>query len=164
MAIPSSQDIARAFQTAPDYVKSYIASGALTSTFEKIRTEHKLHLDEAGKLSRSLNAVFLKLADSSEFPALLKESLEQNSGAYDDVLKAVNEEIFTDFRRQLQSPPPAEEPAPTIQGTEQKLSTPTSERTKHVATDTLAESQTEEPAPAAQNYSDGSDPYREPIE
>lgn len=167
--VPTAQDIAKAFQTAPDYVKDYISSDELSQTFEEIRQSNKLHFDEADKLSRSLNAVFLKLNDSSEFPTLLKESLEQNSGAYDEVLKAVNQNIFNHFRTRLQNPEQVTQAAPSLKNAEQKLTSHVSEPNIFVEVDTLndekaVQEQDSVPEKTKPAYTGSADPYREPIE
>jgi len=168
--IPTNQELQGAFQKADASVQTYIASGELDEAFEQIRTEHKLHLDEAGKLGQALNAVFLELRPMSEFPNLLREALEQNSGAYDAVLKAVNDKIFSPFRTKLQTPSASEEKAldtkpveatPTVRNLIDKKELGGAEK---VSVNTLSEEQSlREGSPNQKQYR-AADPYREPIE
>ncbi|MFQ5540643.1 MAG: hypothetical protein ACE5F4_00090 [Candidatus Paceibacteria bacterium] len=117
ITIPTKQDIQEAYNRGPTQVQSYITSNELNEVFEQIREAHKLHFDEADKLTDALVSVFFELRSASEFPELLREALEQNSDKYDAVLKDVNEKIFKVFRQKLAgkdtAPSSAAPPAPS---------------------------------------------------
>lgn len=175
--IPNAEQLRDAYQKAPPLVQEYITSPELSSTFTTIRETHKLHLDEAEQLSNALNAVFLELAPYEKFPALLKEALEQNASQYDAVLKAVNEDVFAEFRKKLTAPQetPAPQPNPSVpfqsrKAVEQTSAEPAPEaRTVPNKLDSSVRNVPQEieiktePQKNA-SYSTGVDPYREPIQ
>ncbi len=99
--LPTKEEIKKAYQQAPEYIQTYIISKELADVFNTIRTAYKLHFDEAGQISIALNAVFLEVRPTAEFPDLLKVALEQNGDKYDVVLKDINEKIFTVFREKV---------------------------------------------------------------
>lgn len=148
-------------------VRTYIQSEELAHVFEEIRTTYKIHLDEAGNISLSLNAVFLGVRPAGEFTNLLKASLEQNGDKYDSILKDVNEKIFKVFRNKLEhkdnanGASPEQKPAPAKTPLE-RLESGTVEHAEPIALspDTGAP---KEPVREKKPYT-GSDPYRESVE
>lgn len=176
--IPSEQDLRGLYEKAPQNVRDFVVSAELLDAFDVIRTEHKLHLDEAGKLTDALVAVFLEAKPASDFPLMLKEALEQNASAYDAVLKAVNEKIFTAFRNTLKPatetqpqsapvqsvvPPPSS--APLIKTPMDRLKETSNAGAQTVQAPPPIENIPREasPQPLATTYK-STDPYREPIE
>lgn len=168
--IPTQDQLAAAYEKAPSVVQEFITSPALSVAFTTIRENHKLHLDEAGALSSALNAVFLEVVPYEQFPSLLKEALEQNSGAYDAVLKEINDTIFSAFRSNLAKPQssvpnasPLEEVARTVSSAS---AVPPSVNTKLEHSVRQAPQEVEIKADAQKNagYTASADPYREPIE
>lgn len=183
--IPTLAELKPAYQSAPDMVRTYIQSEELARVFEEIRTVHKIHFDEAGQISLSLNAVFLGVRRAGEFTNLLKVSLEQNSDKYDAILNDVNEKIFKVFRYKLEhkddastgtqaaapaspaapshapvsSPSPHPLPAKTPL---ERLESGTAERAEPVALPADTPEPTRE-ALAKKPYT-GTDPYRESVE
>lgn len=108
--IPTEQEIRAGYEKASPLVQTYIASAELQDEFNAIRTAHQLHFDEAGKMSDALVATFLGLREMKQFPELLREALEQNGDKHSEVLKDINEKIFSSFRRKLELKPlPQEE-------------------------------------------------------
>jgi len=179
--LPTLEELRPAYEKALDMVRTYIQGEELAKAFEEIRTAHKIHFDEAGKLSLALNAVFLEVRPAGEFSILLKESLEQNSDKYGAILNDVNEKIFKVFRAKMErkesgetEPVPAPIPAvrqpppvPAQKTPQERLSSTTSQGTERVSLKAPEEKKSEnEPRPASSssnNYSDG-DPYRESVE
>lgn len=181
--IPDEQTLRSALEQAPGNVRTFVTSNELLEIFDTIRTEHKLHFDEAEKLTDALVAVFVELQPLSAFPELLKEALEQNAQAYDGVLKDVNEKIFAAFRNTLQGTPAvarpeapqapalAPVPTPTPQLVVPKTPLDRLKETSRTVTESVAVQPNDEGAttpraavpPPASSYSN-TDPYREPIE
>lgn len=176
MSIPTEQEIRDTLEKAPDTIRAYVNSATLGDAFEEIRTRHKLHLDEAGKLTDALVATFLEMRPASGFSDLLKESLEQNSGAYAAVLADINEKIFKPFRKSLEeevtatadtpaTPAPAVRPAeavrpPSVPLLEKKVN----ERPQTFSVDAFSEDRAEPEPKKAPEYRSGVDPYRESVE
>lgn len=176
--IPTEQEIRAAYERAPKPVQQYVVSKELQEAFHSIRTENKLHLDEAGKLTNALVAVFTELKPMGDFPLMLKEALEQNAAAYDAVLKSVNEKIFTAFRNTLKpatetpaqnapvkpaTPPPSS--APPIKTPMDRLRETSNAGAQTVDAVSRIENAPREaaPQPPTTTYK-STDPYREPIE
>lgn len=179
--IPNEQTLRTAYEQAPPAIKEYIVSAELLDAFDAIRTDNKLHFDEAEKLTDAMVAVFLEVKPLAEFPAMLREALEQNAAAYEAVLKAVNEKIFTAFRNTLRNTPPSA--APTAVETPAPVPTPTPQpavpktpldrlkETSRTVTESVAVQPNDTSAttphaavpPPASSYP-STDPYREPIE
>ncbi|MEK7613325.1 MAG: hypothetical protein AAB439_00400 [Patescibacteria group bacterium] len=175
ITIPTNEELRNAYEKAPEMVQKYITSEGLAAAFEEIRMSNKLHLDEAGRLSQALNAVFLELRTITTFPELLRTTLEQNSNTYDAVLKAVNEKIFEPFRALLQpapdvvkapvtppQPPVQKEtpsPVPTVSGN--ILDRKITQSPEKISVDVL---KTESIPPVKPPSRSSIDPYREPIE
>lgn len=180
--IPNENILREAMGNAPTRVRSFIVSPAFTEAFDTIRTKHKLHFDEAGKIGDSLSAVFLEIVPSDQFPDLLKEALEQNSGKFGAVLADINEQVFKPFRAQLEqaskksekedgrpvpesatilhiSEPAAAVTAQPVPFFEKK----TSEKAESVAVDAFTEETASAPRQDTQ-YRSGVDPYREPVD
>ncbi len=182
--IPDEQTLRSALEQAPANVRTFVTSNELLEIFDAIRTEHKLHFDEAEKLTDALVAVFVELQPLSAFPELLKEALEQNAQAYDGVLKDVNEKIFVAFRNTLQGAPAAAVapkvpqapalapvPTPTPQPALPKTPLDRLKETSRTVTESVAVQPNDTSAttphaavpPPASSYP-STDPYREPIE
>lgn len=176
--IPSESELRGLYEKAPQNVKDFIVSTELLDAFDAIRVEHKLHLDEAGKLTDALVAVFLEAKPATDFPLMLKEALEQNATAYDAVLKAVNEKIFTAFRNTLKptteipiqsvpaqpaTPPPPS--APLIKTPMDRLKEASNAGAQTVQASPQIENIPREAAPQTSTPTyKSADPYREPIE
>jgi len=103
--------LADAYTSAPKKIQEYITSPELGAVFEELRETHQLHLDEAGRLSNALNAVFLEVIPFDKFPKLLEEAVPQGEKR-DALLKDVNEKVFVAFRQYLKEPEP--EPEQTV--------------------------------------------------
>lgn len=170
--IPTEQEIRTAYESAQKNIKDYVVSEDLQKKFHDIRTNHNLHLDEAGKLTDALVATFLELSPMSEFPNLLREVLEQNSDQHESVLKEVNDKIFTSFRNKLEGKPdeieelaPQKEPETANQGSnvpilEKKIN----EGVKKISVGTLDSSpKTQTQKEKEETSYRGVDPYRESI-
>lgn len=182
--LPQKTEIETAYENAPAYIKEYVVSEKLQTAFEEIRVQHKLHFDEADKLTDALVATFIELTPAASFPDLLKEVLEQNIGTYDAVLKDVNEKIFKPFRERLMEAPEASRaetrarsseipqrqedarqvapliPLPPINPLEQRAN----EKPQTVSVDAFSESASEEHTDTEGAARRAVDPYREPIE
>lgn len=189
MTIPSVEQLQAAHENASKSVQDFIDADNYFLVFEEIRNTHKLHLDEAEKLSRALGAVFLKLVSFEEFPNLLKEVLEQNSDKHDAVLKEINSKIFTVFRENVlkklgqekaQTPPTTEVSTtdkPSAQSKEalsfsapsatqptpaiNKLEEVVKEHSTDIEIGEMSEPQNKKDGDS--EYTGGGDPYREPI-
>lgn len=97
--LPTKEQIQTAYKQAPEYVQDFIVSEELNKAFTDIRTEHKLHLDDAGRLSLAINAVVLELAPLTSFPQLVGEALtDVSSETRSAVVSAVNEKVFEELR------------------------------------------------------------------
>lgn len=172
--LPTQEEIVARFESAPEYVRNFITSVELMATFKTLREVHKLHLDEAGQVGRALNAVFLEIRPASEFPELLRSSLEQNVSVYDALLKDINEKIFKVFREKMETKPPTPTPVtPTPPATPPstigKLEATITKQPQSVVVSTLTEKNdviskpTTTPTPP-QRHTYTNDPYREPVE
>lgn len=164
--IPNNNEIREQLKNAPEDVRVFIAGVEFNETFIAIKNSHKLHFDEMEKLGNALVSVFVELRSMSDFPALLREALEQNSAAYDAVLKDVNEKIFAVFRASLEKKvAESEAPALNSQTPSPKPPTPAALLEKKVPQNaekvTLS---TPPPAPEKPPQYIKVDPYREPIE
>lgn len=179
--IPPAEEIRNKLQNAPGNVRSFITSAEFTTAFENVRTTHKLHFDEAEKMGDSLSAVFLEMVPANQFPDLLKESLEQNSGAYGVVLADINEKIFKPFRKSLEGGAatpadmpvalaPAARPAQDIKDrpsptpAEPLVGKKTDERPQTFSVDAFSEDEVKAEPTKLPKYHGGIDPYHEPIE
>ena len=95
----TTEEIQKAFKTAPQNLKDYIESDDMERAFYAIRSAYKLHLDHAGNLALAIDAVILGLKSFDQLPQLLQEAL---SGLDDDtrgkVLKDINDKIFIPLR------------------------------------------------------------------
>src|SRR3989344_3449230 len=168
--IPTNDEIGAAFAKASKAVQEYIGSTELMSAFIGIRDHYKLHLDEAGNISRALNAVFLGVRPAAEFPELLKAALEQNSGAYGVTLKDINEKIFVPFRRKMQekgAAPPSDaqtlqKPLSPIERLEERVMGD-AERGVEKKTAGMPPLRPSTPPPQPQTPPATTDPYRESI-
>lgn len=190
--LPTKDQIQAAYQNAPDYVRDFIVSSELDEMFSDIRTKHKLHLDDAGRLSVAINAIALELAPLDTFPALVKEALTDISGEVQGAVTAeVNDRIFKELREWarldkeglLYEPETAPSPEPEATAIEAAATAPADTAQKPV--DKLSEAvrqapeereailddqdgQPPQPAPQQTPQKEksypGSDPYREPIE
>ncbi len=92
----TSEDILQAYKKAPEYIQDFVTLDEMKNAYNKIRTGHKLHLDQAEALSIAVNAVILDLAPLDTFPALMKEMLP--TLADDERTKIVEEVNNTLFR------------------------------------------------------------------
>ena len=181
--IPTEQELRIVYEKAPSFIKEYVISTELLKAFETIRTEHKLHFDEAGKLTDALVSVFLEMRPMSEFPNLLREALEQNSATYSAVLKDVNEKIFTVFREKIltqsnkegpaetdieksAAPEPASPTRATSTSLRDRLELGVSHPHEVASVNTLNDSQPQNETPSGKKPPEAPhpDPYREPIE
>lgn len=172
--LPTQEEILARFESAPEYVRNFITSVELMATFKTLRETHKLHLDEAGQVGRALNAVFLELKPASEFPELLRSSLEQNVSVYDALLKDINEKVFKVFREKMETAPSLPvsvtlTPPATPPSTIGKLEATITKQPQSVVVPTLAEKNSATPTPTPppapiQPRAYTNDPYREPVE
>lgn len=100
--IPTDIEIKAAYKKATEDQRWYINSDELFNTFYSLRTKYNLHVDVAGNLALLIDAVILEMVPLAEFPAQLKSLLTNSSEAdYQAVLKAVNDEVFTAFRKRV---------------------------------------------------------------
>lgn len=167
--LPTHEEINMAFDKASKAVQEYIGSVELMRAFIEVREHYKLHLDEAGNISRALNAVFLGLRPAAEFPELLKAALEQNSSTYNAVLRDINEKIFVAFRRKMQE---GGAPAQTESAPEKPQSPIERLERRVMGSETKAAPPEERAVPSSRpeasalqkNNGFKTDPYKEPIE
>ncbi len=180
--LPTTEELKEKYATASSAVRKYIASDELDEAVGAIKNSYKLHLDETEQLNTALEAVFLGVRPAAEFPELLKVALEQNSSAYDAVLRDVNEKIFVAFRRKMQEPeapkpseatpvaikvaPSGQAPqgaaqtAPSPAGSIKRIGEQVMKQAERVEVNTLGVSA---PAPEPKKYPT-TDPYRESID
>jgi len=185
--IVDEKQLQTAYTNAPQKIRDYITSPELAGVFQELRTAHKLHLDEAGALSKALNAVFLEVTPFEKFPELLKEALGETGEKYSGVLHDVNEKIFSVFREKMREvvvAPKEGAPAPNISKSAPVLEPEMNKAEQEKESEPIApikkleqsmrESSTDvemgelTPAPKPQNQKEptykSTDPYREPIE
>lgn len=173
--IPTEQEIRAEYEKASPLVQAYVASAELQDEFNAIRTAHRLHFDEAGKMSDALVATFLGLSEMKQFPELLREALEQNGDKHSEVLKDINEKIFSSFRRKLEPKPlPQEEtrrsapsPLPSVSKPHVNLEKRGNEEPKTFSVNMPPFEAEKGEAPTEKkdvSYKSGIDPYRESVE
>ena len=161
--IPTKDTLVAAFKQAPQYVKDFIMGDKMATAFDAMRTAHKLHLDDAGRLSAVINAVVLGLAPLGDFDKLVGQALVAvTPDERAEVIKEINDTIFIPMRdTATPEAAPAPEAAtpglpavvgPTTSIIEQKLEMRTAEAPKTVTI----------PAEAPHPYAAG-DPYHEPV-
>jgi len=173
-SIPTADQINEAEKKASAVAADYVSSDSYFNTLKEIVNVQKLHIDEIGNIGDALDATFYELRTIEEFPALLREALEQNKDKYDAVLKDINEKIFKPYREhilnekkqpeiaqpsvapeKIRAQTPSEEIAPA-KLLEQKVSQPS----QTVSVDAFSE---DTEIKTEQKYK-GVDPYREPVE
>lgn len=168
--IPSQTQIQEAYEKAPKGLQDIILSQEIAETFASLRSRYKIHLDQAEKLALAINSVILGLSEIDHFPSLLREALpDSNDETRTEILKEINDEVFSSLRNQAQNKPSLDTAKHQLEqigeGNVVQEAAPNklSESTKAPVDEVEVVEDEEEEKPQNPNYR-GTDPYREPIE
>lgn len=178
--LPTKEQVQTAYTSAPDYVQDFITSEELDEAFTAIRREHKLHLDDAGRLSIAINAVILEIFSLEKFPQLVQEALtDVSSEIQKAVITEVNEQIFEELREWARldkegllyeeeeisaNTTPSDGAESESFREKNELPTQTGRGTVNGEKDTPVAQTPEIKTETSNKIYPGSDPYREPIE
>ncbi len=103
------------FENLPEMLKEAITSTETAQAIKKISEQHKLHIDEAGKLANETGLVMFGLTRPYMFTTRLSRALNIDKDKAEKIAQAVNAQIFSPIQDYLKNPPQTEEkqtPAP----------------------------------------------------
>ena len=92
------------FERLPEELKEAITSIETARAIKKISDEHKLHIDEAGRLADETGLVMFGLTRPYLFPVRVARALNVDKNKAAIIAQAVNDQIFAPIQEYLKNP------------------------------------------------------------
>jgi len=167
----TKEDIAKKFDTLPSSLKKFITEFNMSELIKKFQSKYNLHIDQVGVLALEINAVITGLVPSSQFNKNITTKLGISEDLANLITYDLNQEIFSQIRKELEKIAVPEEVRP-----EPKVEEDSSSSEKQIfqekmsgisnvpKTEVAVEDKTEDNKDEATPNKPIRDPYREPIE